>query len=70
VATRAATADLLGRTGDVEGRYLAVLMHPELQMEPDVEMGWRVRGEAALDRLIERAAVANSLEEVERLLDA
>jgi hypothetical protein len=26
----------------VEGRYVKVLIHPELQMEPDAEMDWRV----------------------------
>ena len=32
--------DLIGRTRDVEGRYLTVLIHPELQMEPDAAMDW------------------------------
>src|SRR5438874_4852185 len=39
---RAVVADLVGLTRDVEGRYLRVLVHPELQMLPDDEMGWRV----------------------------
>jgi hypothetical protein len=42
VRTRSVTADLVGRTRDVEGRYLTVLIHPELQMEPDAAMDWRV----------------------------
>ena len=35
-------ADLVGETRDVEGRYLKVLVHPELQMTTDVDMDWRV----------------------------
>src|SRR5205809_3253724 len=38
---RAVIADLVGLTRDVEGRYLKVLVHPELQMRPDAEMDWR-----------------------------
>jgi hypothetical protein len=34
-------ADLVGLTRDVEGRYLNVLVHPELQMRSDTEMDWR-----------------------------
>jgi hypothetical protein len=40
--SRSVTADLVGSTRDVEGRYLKVLIHPELQMEPDAAMDWRV----------------------------
>jgi hypothetical protein len=39
---RTVVADLVGRTRDVEGRYLEVLIHPEIQMQPDEEMDWRV----------------------------
>jgi len=39
---RSVVADLVGLTRDVEGRYLEVLIHPEIQMEPDAEMDWRV----------------------------
>ena len=35
---RSVVADLVGLTRDVEGRYLKVLVHPELQMRPDAEM--------------------------------
>src|SRR5262249_29653474 len=35
-------ADLVGLTRDLDGRYLKVLVHPELQMRPDTEMDWRV----------------------------
>lgn len=38
---RSVVADLVGLTRDLEGRYLKVLVHPELQMQPDAEMGWR-----------------------------
>jgi hypothetical protein len=38
---RSVVADLVGLTRDVEGRYLKVLVHPELQMRPDAEMDWR-----------------------------
>ena len=38
---RSVVADLVGLTRDVEGRYLKVLLHPELQMRPDTEMDWR-----------------------------
>ena len=40
--TRAMVADLVGVTRDVEGRYLEVLLHPELQMRAPADMGWRV----------------------------
>jgi hypothetical protein len=39
---RAVVADLVGQTRDVEGRYLKVLIHSEIQMLPAAEMGWRV----------------------------
>jgi hypothetical protein len=39
---QAVIADLVGETRDVEGRYLKVLVHPELQMTPDAAMDWRV----------------------------
>ena len=39
---RSVIADLVGLTRDVEGRYLEVLIHPELQMQPDPEMDSRV----------------------------
>jgi hypothetical protein len=39
---RAVVADLVGLTRDREGRYLKVLIHPEIQMRADTEMGWRV----------------------------
>lgn len=39
--SRSVVADLVGETRDVEGRYLKVLLHPELQMEPDPDMDWR-----------------------------
>jgi hypothetical protein len=39
---QAVIADLVGETRDIEGRYLKVLVHPELQMTPDVDMDWRV----------------------------
>ncbi|HET6386821.1 MAG TPA: hypothetical protein VFJ58_25800 [Armatimonadota bacterium] len=35
-------AELVGSTCDVEGRYTQVLVHPELQMLADSDMGWRV----------------------------
>jgi hypothetical protein len=35
------TADLVAETRDVDGRYLKVLVHPELQMTPDPEMDER-----------------------------
>jgi hypothetical protein len=38
---RSVVADLVGLTRDVEGRYLKVLVHPELQMRSDTEMDWR-----------------------------
>jgi hypothetical protein len=38
---RSVVADLVGLTRDVEGRYLKVLVHPELQMRADTEMNWR-----------------------------
>jgi predicted transposase/invertase (TIGR01784 family) len=38
----AAIADLVGETRDREGRYLKVLIHPELQMTTDDDMDWRV----------------------------
>lgn len=37
-----AVADLVGLTRDREGRYLQVLVHPELQMTSDAVMDWRV----------------------------
>ncbi len=39
--TRAVIADLLCLTRDVEGRYLEVLLHPELQMAKEADMDWR-----------------------------
>jgi hypothetical protein len=39
---QAIITDLVGETRDVEGRYLKVLVHPELQMRTDAEMDWRV----------------------------
>jgi hypothetical protein len=39
---RSVVADLVGLTRDVEGRYLEVYLHPEIQMQPDAEMDWRV----------------------------
>jgi hypothetical protein len=38
---RSVVADLVGETRDLQGRYLKVLIHPELQMLPDAEMDWR-----------------------------
>jgi hypothetical protein len=38
---RSVVADLVGLTRDVEGRYLKVLIHPELQMQSDTERDWR-----------------------------
>ena len=38
---RSVVADLVGLTREVEGRYLKVLVHPELQMRADAEMDWR-----------------------------
>jgi hypothetical protein len=38
---RSVVADLVGLTRDAEGRYLKVLVHPELQMRSDIEMDWR-----------------------------
>jgi hypothetical protein len=32
----------VGLTRDVEGRYLEVLIHPEIQMRTAADMGWRV----------------------------
>ncbi len=40
--TRAVIADLLALTRDIEGRYLEVLLHPEIQMEREPKMDWRV----------------------------
>jgi hypothetical protein len=31
----------VGRTRDVEGRYVDVLIHPEIQMQAPADMGWR-----------------------------
>src|SRR5712691_4651843 len=42
---------------------------PEAPEEVAERVG-RLRSQTALDRLIDRVAVANSLEEIERLLDA
>lgn len=39
---RSIVADLVGLTQDVEGRYVEVLIHPEIQMEARPNMGWRV----------------------------
>jgi hypothetical protein len=39
---RAVVADLVGQTRDVDGLGLEVLIHPELQMQTEDEMGWRV----------------------------
>lgn len=39
---RSLVADLVGQTRDREGRYVEVLVHPEIQMRPDAEMDWRV----------------------------
>jgi hypothetical protein len=39
---RAVVADLVGLTQDIEGHYLEVLIHPEIQTHTDAEMGWRV----------------------------
>src|SRR5690242_3800188 len=39
---RSVVADLVGLTQDVEGRYLEVLIHPEIQMRMDADIGWRV----------------------------
>jgi len=39
---RSIVADLVGLTRDVEGRYLEVLLHPEIQMRTAADMGWRV----------------------------
>src|SRR5438046_2306452 len=39
---RSVVADLVGRTQDVEGRYLEVLLHPEIQMRRSADIGWRV----------------------------
>ncbi len=38
---RSVVADLVGQTRDRQGRYLKVLVHPELQMTPDDDMDWR-----------------------------
>jgi hypothetical protein len=38
---RSVVADLVGLTRDRAGRYVKVLVHPELQMEPDADMDWR-----------------------------
>src|SRR5438874_1422396 len=40
--SRSVIADLVGVTRDVEGRYLEVFLHPEIQREPDAGMDWRV----------------------------
>jgi len=40
--TRSVVADLLGLTRDVEGKYLEVLIHPEIQMQRERDMDWRV----------------------------
>jgi hypothetical protein len=39
---RAVVADLVGLTRDTEGRELEILIHPEIQMEADPAIGWRV----------------------------
>jgi hypothetical protein len=39
---RSIVADLVGLTRDVEGRYLELLLHPEIQMRTAADMGWRV----------------------------
>lgn len=39
---RSVVADLVGKTQDTAGRYLEVLIHPEIQMQPDEDMDWRV----------------------------
>jgi len=39
---RSIVVDLVAETRDVDGRYLKVLVHPELQMAPDPTMDWRV----------------------------
>ncbi|HET6386834.1 MAG TPA: hypothetical protein VFJ58_25880 [Armatimonadota bacterium] len=38
---RSVVADLVAATRDVEGRYTQILVHPELQMRADSDMGWR-----------------------------
>lgn len=40
--SRSVVADLVGLTRDREGRYVKGLIHPEIQMRADAEMGWRV----------------------------
>src|SRR5262249_38947494 len=39
---RSVIADLVGHTRDVEGRYLNVLVHPEIQMQTEAEIGRRM----------------------------
>lgn len=39
---RTVIADLVGETRDTEGRSLEVLIHPEIQMKTDADIGWRV----------------------------
>jgi hypothetical protein len=39
---RSIVADLVGLTRDVEGRYLKVLIHPEIQMRAEPDVGWRM----------------------------
>jgi hypothetical protein len=39
---RSIVADLVGLTQDVEGRYLNVLIHPEIQMQAEPDIGWRM----------------------------
>jgi hypothetical protein len=39
---RSIVADLVGLTRDVEGRYLKVLIHPEIQMRAEPDIGWRM----------------------------
>src|SRR5207244_2447127 len=39
---RSVVADLVGLTQDVEGRYLEVLIHPEIQMRTGSDIGWRI----------------------------
>jgi hypothetical protein len=39
---RSVVADLVGRTRDLDEQHLELLLHPELQMLPEDEMGWRV----------------------------